>query len=87
MASSPLCDRSRSALSSRGLAALAAVLLAPGSVCAAERLPFSVETQVAHRELNPGFCWFHPRVAALYNTSYVPNNFGDPEPKPRVNFR
>jgi hypothetical protein len=47
------------------LAALAAVLLAPGSVCAAERLPFSVETQVAHRELNPGFCWFHPRVAAL----------------------
>jgi len=26
---------------------------------------FQVEPQVVHRELNPGFCWFHPRVAAL----------------------
>ncbi len=29
------------------------------------RVAFSVKTDVVHRELNRGFCWFHPRVAAL----------------------
>lgn len=28
-------------------------------------LKFDVEPQVVHQELNPGFCWFHPRVAAI----------------------
>lgn len=28
-------------------------------------LPFDVKAEVIHRELNPGFCWFHPRVAAI----------------------
>lgn len=26
---------------------------------------FDVRADVAHRELHPDFCWFHPRVAAL----------------------
>ncbi|MBI5759487.1 MAG: hypothetical protein HZA46_13285, partial [Planctomycetales bacterium] len=28
-------------------------------------LPFELQADVAHRELSPKFCWFHPRVAAL----------------------
>jgi hypothetical protein len=28
-------------------------------------LPFDVKAEVVHRELNRGFCWFHPRVAAI----------------------
>ena len=30
-----------------------------------ERLSFRVVTEVAHQELNPKFCWFHPRAAAI----------------------
>lgn len=26
---------------------------------------FRVQLEVVHRELNAGFCWFHPRVAAI----------------------
>ena len=40
-------------------------LCAVASLTAAEPLAFDVQTTVAHQELNPGFCWFHPRVAAL----------------------
>lgn len=28
-------------------------------------LPYRVQTDVIYRELNPGFCWFHPRAAAI----------------------
>jgi hypothetical protein len=28
-------------------------------------LPFEAQADVAHRQLSPDFCWFHPRVAAL----------------------
>jgi hypothetical protein len=28
-------------------------------------LPFEVQADVAHRQLSPDFCWFHPRVAPL----------------------
>lgn len=47
------------------LVVLAATLFAAVSLTAAEPLGFEVQTTVAHQELNPGFCWFHPRVAAL----------------------
>ncbi|HQX49491.1 MAG TPA: HEAT repeat domain-containing protein [Planctomycetaceae bacterium] len=30
-----------------------------------EIVPFSVETSAVLQELNPNFCWFHPRVAAI----------------------
>ncbi|WP_188504787.1 sialidase family protein [Parapedobacter pyrenivorans] len=30
-----------------------------------ERLPFRVQTEVAHQALNPTFAWFHPRAAAI----------------------
>ncbi len=42
-----------------------AIVFAAARLGAAERLEFQVQTDVAHQELNPGFCWFHPRVAAL----------------------
>ncbi len=32
---------------------------------AAEPIPFSVETTAPLQELNPKFCWFHPRAAAI----------------------
>jgi hypothetical protein len=35
------------------------------SAVAADVLPFRVQTQVVHRELNEAFCWFHPRAAAM----------------------
>ena len=28
-------------------------------------VPFAVETQAVIQELNPSFCWFHPRIAAM----------------------
>jgi hypothetical protein len=28
-------------------------------------LPFEVKAEVVHKELSSGFCWFHPRVAAI----------------------
>lgn len=39
----------------------AAELRADGPPAAA----FDIRTQVVHQELNPSFCWFHPRVAAI----------------------
>lgn len=32
---------------------------------AADPVRFTVESSVVYQELNPGYCWFHPRVAAL----------------------
>lgn len=32
---------------------------------AVEALAFETQADVAHRELSPDYCWFHPRVAAL----------------------
>lgn len=39
----------------------------PATVCAGDiaPLPFQVTPQVVYKELNPGFCWFHPRAAAI----------------------
>jgi hypothetical protein len=44
---------------------LAAILFSTGLLNAADRLDFQVQADVVHRELNPGFCWFHPRAAAI----------------------
>jgi hypothetical protein len=42
------------------------VSLLAGTLCAAaEPVGFQVQTDAAYQELNPGYCWFHPRVAAL----------------------
>jgi hypothetical protein len=46
-------------------AILAALFCSPALLGVADRLDFQVQADTAHRELNPGFCWFHPRVAAL----------------------
>jgi hypothetical protein len=52
--------------------ALAAGLPMPLSVnCVADDsssppiVPFDVKAEVVLKELNTGFCWFHPRVAAI----------------------
>jgi len=44
-----------------------AILVAQMSrlISAAEPVGFQVEPSVALRELNPKFCWFHPRAAAI----------------------
>jgi hypothetical protein len=47
------------------IACFAGLVSAPALLAAAEPLEFQVQTDVAHRELSSGFCWFHPRVAAL----------------------
>ncbi|MHB8898796.1 MAG: sialidase family protein, partial [Thermoguttaceae bacterium] len=49
------------------LAAVPIVLALLVAAPAQEPTPaeFTVRLQVAHRELNPGYCWFHPRVAAI----------------------
>jgi len=47
------------------VACLIGTFFSTALVAAADRLEFNVETIVAHHELNAGFCWFHPRVAAL----------------------
>lgn len=39
-------------------------LLFPSLACS-QVLPFDVQLDVIHHELNPDFCWFHPRVAAI----------------------
>lgn len=44
---------------------LSACLLICGQISAAEPLGFTVETMVPLQELNPKFCWFHPRAAAI----------------------
>ncbi|MGE3410264.1 MAG: sialidase family protein [Pirellulales bacterium] len=46
---------------------LALPLLTVKSVRAEEAAPlgFRVKTEVIHRQLDPGFCWFHPRAAAI----------------------
>lgn len=49
------------------------VLWTLSSACSASRadspplVPFDVNAEVVHKELNPEFCWFHPRVAAIPN--------------------
>ncbi len=40
-------------------------VIAPCLARAAEPVDFSVSLQVVRQELNPGFCWFHPRPAAI----------------------
>ncbi len=35
------------------------------SLARPQTLPFEVQAGVAHRQLRPDFCWFHPRVAPL----------------------
>ena len=40
-------------------------LLVPGIAGAQEGVTFQSQLQVLHQELNPDFCWFHPRVAAV----------------------
>jgi len=47
------------------IALLAGALWSSAHLSADDRLGFDVETNVVHHELNTGFCWFHPRVAAL----------------------
>src|SRR5262245_42019711 len=47
------------------VAGAAGVLCTLALLAAGEPVEFQVQTDVVHRELNPGFCWFHPRVAAL----------------------
>lgn len=59
------CNRSCSGSLGFRIAGMIAVLCAASLLAAAERLEFQVQTDVAYQELNPGFCWFHPRVAAL----------------------
>jgi hypothetical protein len=60
------CDRFLARFPSRRAGALAGALCLLAVLSAAgERLEFQVQTDVVHRELNPGFCWFHPRVAVL----------------------
>jgi sterol desaturase/sphingolipid hydroxylase (fatty acid hydroxylase superfamily) len=49
----------------------AACILAPfaaSALSAAEPLAFEVQTTVAYQELNPKYCWFHPRAAAIVGT-------------------
>jgi lysophospholipase L1-like esterase len=41
------------------------LVLIPGRAFAAEHVGFQVEATVALQELNPKFCWFHPRAAAI----------------------
>jgi hypothetical protein len=44
------------------------LMLLPALVAAGDEpalLPFQAQADVAHSELSPKFCWFHPRVAAL----------------------
>lgn len=56
----------RISLPSRGTIGFAlAAVLAFVTAAADEPLPFNVQTQTVLQELNPGFCWFHPRVAAI----------------------
>jgi hypothetical protein len=57
----------------RSIAFGATAMMVPGrmgSVEASEneptpRLDFEVRAEVAHQELSPNFCWFHPRTAAI----------------------
>lgn len=41
------------------------ICLSPAVADEPRKVTFTVRTEVAHKELNPGFCWFHPRVAAI----------------------
>ena len=49
------------------LAAMAAPALAEDGAAASAPavLAFATQADVAYQELNPGFCWFHPRAASL----------------------
>ncbi|MDP4241053.1 MAG: sialidase family protein [Bacteroidota bacterium] len=52
--------------------AVCLILFLSGSEGFAQKLAFRVQPEVAHRELNKNFCWFHPRVAAI--PGYGQNN-------------
>lgn len=41
------------------------VFLTAATLPATDRVGFTVEASVVYQELDPGYCWFHPRVAAL----------------------
>lgn len=41
------------------------MLFSPGMKSFSQKLTFQVQSDIAHRELSPNFCWFHPRVAAI----------------------
>ena len=59
-------------MKSSGLLGLALVLIGcglaglfEGSLIAEDAADFSVQLDVVKQELNPDYCWFHPRVAAV----------------------
>lgn len=41
------------------------LLILVGQACPGDEPDFRVELDVVKQELDPGFCWFHPRVAAI----------------------
>ena len=57
-----------------GVAAVSLVCVGVAQAAGPEVLPYSVKADVAHKELSPAFCWFHPRVAPLpgYGKDGVP---------------
>lgn len=48
-----------------GLVGFVAALSSSPAAPAAEPVDFTVQLEVVKQELDPGFCWFHPRAAAV----------------------